>query len=193
MKNGSAVCRIIYRIKTKTTLLFYRMFWEPIIKGSFASCGHHVRIGRKSSFSGIENISVGNYSILSANTRILTTRAKVKIGNYAMLGAGLRIISGNHRIDVLGKYMYDVHDADKTSDDDLDVIIEDDVWAGEGVIIMKGVTVGHGAVIAAGAVVTKDVPPYSIVGGVPAKVIKMRFTPEEIEEHERLLNCEEKR
>jgi len=55
------------------------------------------------------------------------------------------------------------------------VIIGNDVWIGHGVIVLPGVTVGDGAVLAAGAVVTKDVPPYTIVGGVPAKVIRARF------------------
>ena len=53
--------------------------------------------------------------------------------------------------------------------------------------ILKGVTVGRGAVIAAGAVVTKNVPPYAIVGGNPAKLIKYRFTPEQIDQHEKIL------
>lgn len=58
------------------------------------------------------------------------------------------------------------------------IIVSDDVWIGQGAIILSGVKVGQGAVIAAGAVVTSDVPPYAIVGGVPAKVIKYRFNPE---------------
>lgn len=59
-----------------------------------------------------------------------------------------------------------------------DIMIDDDVWIGYGAIIMSGVHIGQGAVVAAGAVVTKDVEPYAIVGGVPAKVIRYRFTPE---------------
>ena len=62
------------------------------------------------------------------------------------------------------------------------IIVDDDVWIGYGVTIMSGIHIGQGAVIAAGAVVTRNVPPYAIVGGVPAKVIKYRFEPEIIEE-----------
>lgn len=82
--------------------------------------------------------------------------------------------------------MFDVKE--KKPENDLKVIIEDDVWLGTGAIILKGVTIGRGSVIAAGALVTKDVPPYSIVGGLPAKVIKMRFSEQELKEHKRLLN-----
>lgn len=62
------------------------------------------------------------------------------------------------------------------------IIIDDDVWIGYGVTILSGVHIGQGAIIAAGAVVTKDVPPYAIVGGVPAKMLKYRFNPELIAE-----------
>lgn len=62
------------------------------------------------------------------------------------------------------------------------IIVDDDVWIGYGVTILSGVHIGRGAVIAAGAVVTKDVPPYAFVGGVPARIIKYRFSPEIIAE-----------
>lgn len=65
--------------------------------------------------------------------------------------------------------------------------ITGDNWIAANAIILKGVNVGRGAIVASGAVVTKDVPPYSIVGGVPAKVIGMRFDESQIEEHEKML------
>lgn len=70
---------------------------------------------------------------------------------------------------------------------DAPVIIEDDVWAGANITILKGVTIGRGSVIAAGAVVTKSCPPYSIIGGIPAKVLKFRFSIDEILQHEEKL------
>ena len=65
-------------------------------------------------------------------------------------------------------------------------VIGNDVWTGRNATILAGVRIGNGAVIGAGAVVTKDVPPYAIVGGVPAKIIKYRFSPEQIEAMEQI-------
>lgn len=75
----------------------------------------------------------------------------------------------------------------KLPENDQDVIFEGDNWIGMNVTVLKGVTIGRGCIVAAGAVVNKSTPPYSIVGGVPAKVLKMRFTPEQITEHEAIL------
>ena len=182
---GNRFCRFVHGTSNKLAGLSHRLLVEPFIKGSFASCGTAVRVGRGCSFSGIENVSVGDHSSLGAGTRILTTRAKVSVGHHVMFGPGVTVVSGDHRTDVIGKYMAEITDDDKRPENDRDVVIGDDVWVGANVTVLKGVTIGRGAVIAAGALVTRDVPPYAIVGGVPAKVIKMRFSPEEIEAHEK--------
>ena len=87
---------------------------------------------------------------------------------------------------MIGKYILDI--TEKLPENDAPVVIEDDVWCGANVTILKGVTIGRGSVIAAGSVVTRSIPPYSIAGGVPARVIKKRFSEEQIKEHERILN-----
>lgn len=107
-----------------------------------------------------------------------------------MTSQDVLFITGNHRIDLLGKYMIDVQNNEKNAEDDANIIIEDDVWIASRAIILKGVHIGRGSVVAAGAVVTKDVAPYSVVGGVPARFIKYRFTAEEILRHEKELNNE---
>ena len=84
-------------------------------------------------------------------------------------------------------------DYNKSVEDDKDVVIEGDSWIGINVTILAGVTIGRGSVIAAGAVVTKSCPPYSIIGGIPAKVLKYRFSIDEVLEHEKLLYPEEER
>ena len=69
-----------------------------------------------------------------------------------------------------------------TTEDGFSIEIGNDVWVGEGVMFLGGVKIGDGAVIGANALVTKDVPPYAVVGGVPAKVIRYRMNPEQIED-----------
>ena len=106
-----------------------------------------------------------------------------------MFGPNVTIITGNHKTDTIGRYMSTIRDEEKTPDLDEDVIFEGDNWIGTGCIILKGVTVGEGAIISAGAVVTKNVEPYSVVGGVPAKQIKYRFNEEQIRQHKKILNA----
>ncbi len=99
---------------------------------------------------------------------IVTTSGGLFIGNRVLIGYGTHILTSNHRVPKnRGKIFYSGHDRKKVS-------ISDDVWIGANCTILPGVSVGQGAVIAAGSVVTKDVPPYSIVAGVPSKVIRLR-------------------
>jgi acetyltransferase-like isoleucine patch superfamily enzyme len=115
--------------------------------------------------------------------------AHLKIGKFSSIAAGVEIALGNHRIDTVSSYPFAVLNkwwpsaagmADHGSRGAVN--IGSDVWIGASAFITSGVTIGHGAVIAAHAVVTKDVPPYAIVGGNPAKVIKYRFPTETIEQ-----------
>ncbi|MBE6807672.1 MAG: CatB-related O-acetyltransferase [Ruminococcaceae bacterium] len=190
MPKGSNVLRKTRATYFKVRRGMRKYMVEPFIRRSFGSYGNPVRIPTGCSFSGCENIHVGHHVYFGASTRILTTKAKLTIGNYVMFGPDVTIVTGDHRTDVLGRYMCALTDEDKRPEDDQDVIIQDDVWIGAGATILKGVTIGRGSVIAAGSVVTKSCPPYSIVGGVPAKVLKARFTEEEIALHERRLSGE---
>lgn len=99
-----------------------------------------------------------------------------------MLASYVSIVGGDHRIDIAGTpIIFSGRDQNRT------VEIGDDVWIGHGTIIMHGITVGEGSIIAAGSVVTKDVEPYTIVGGVPAKLLRKRFTTEEQAQHRMIL------
>ena len=91
-----------------------------------------------------------------------------------MIAPRVTIVTGNHKFDIPGMYMQQINDSMKTKEDDVDIIIGNDVWIGTRSIILPGVKIGNGVIIGAGAVVTKDVPPYAIVGGNPAKIIKFR-------------------
>lgn len=153
---------------------------------SFGTVGKDVSLFAKGIFKGSENIFIGNRVLLSENLQFLTTKARIYIGNGVMIGAYTSIITGNHRTDLVGKYMIDVDETvEKKTENDEDVVIEDDVWIGVYSIILKGVRIGTGSVIAAGAVVTKDVPPYSIY--LSKDRIIPRFSAEDAVLHKRLI------
>jgi len=156
-------------------------------------CGKNVMIKPSTSvFKGVENFYFEGDLRLARYAVIYSTRAKVIIGKKVDIAPNLKIITGNHRIDKVGYFMFDGN-YDKRPEDDKDVIIEGDAWLGINVTILSGVTVGRGSVISAGAVVTKSCPPYSILVGVPAKVLKYRYTIEQILEHEKSLYSKNER
>ena len=166
---------------------FLSFFYKKMLRG----CGSSVRFSALTSDFTYRNITIGNDVYIGPHALFLCTESQIFIGNKVLFGPHVTIIGGDHRITDVGRFIYDV--LDKHPEDDQDVHIEDDVWIGTNTTLLKGVTVGRGAVVAAGALVTKDVPPYAIVGGVPAKVLKYRFTPEQIQEHERQLYAQDKR
>lgn len=135
--------------------------------------------------AGWNNLILDEYVTIGPNALIYCTNSKVRFYKKVVVGPSLTIIAGDHNFSEVGKYICDQHM--KRPEDDQDVVIESDVWIGCNVTILKGVTIGRGSVVAAGAVVTKSCPPYSIIGGVPAKIIRQRFTSEEIIKHESIL------
>ena len=131
-------------------------------------------------------ICVGKYSYGILDVHVSNKNFKLRIGNYCSIAEGVMfLLSGEHSIDTITSFPFKVKVLKMCELEGRsrgDIVVDDDVWIGYGATIMSGVHIGQGAVVAAGAVVTKDVPPYAIVGGVPAKVIKYRFEPEMIEE-----------
>lgn len=127
-------------------------------------------IGRKSvieSFSCINNavgdVIIGDYTRVGLHNTII---GPVRIGNNVNLAQGITVTALNHNFDDTTKRI------DQQGVTTKAVTINDDVWIGANTVILPGVTIGTHSVVAAGAVVSKDVPPYTIVAGVPAKVIK---------------------
>lgn len=161
-------------------------------KSQMKNCGKNVSLHPSTSvYFGLENLSLGNNVSIPRFAHIFCTDAPLTIGNNVIFGPAPTIVTGDHRIDVIGKPIFLSYD--KLPENDSPVIIEDDVWVGANVTILKGVTIGRGSVIAAGGIVNKSTPPYSISGGIPARTIKFRFTIEEILKHERILYPEKER
>ena len=134
-------------------------------------------------------VSIGDYTYgLSSSSFLLFKKTdEVRIGKYCSFASGvLFIASGEHNHRAVSNFPFCAHYLDCGAEKDTfskgAILIGSDVWVGARAIILSGVKIGDGAVIAAGAVVAKDVPPYAIVGGVPAKLIKYRFSPDIIEE-----------
>lgn len=153
--------------------VFNKFIVQNIHKWMLGSRGKEVTIGKQCDITW-ENVYAGNDVHIGSGCRFLSTRAAIRIGDHVMFGPNVTIITGDHRIDILNKPMTQVTDREKRPEDDQDVVFEGDNWIGANATILKGITIGTGSVVAAGAVVTKDVPAYTIVGGVPAKVIKYR-------------------
>ncbi len=116
----------------------------------------------------IQGLSLGDNVSIGKDV-IITTAGTVTIGHNVMIGHGTKIISANHVIPPgRGRIRFAGHKNEP-------VVIEDDVWIGAQAVILPGVRIGEGAVVAAGAVVTKDVPPFTVVGGVPARILRYRL------------------
>lgn len=175
------ICKCCRSIKCRT----YNNIYMPFLRRQLRSCGSDVIIASGSRIAGFDHIDIGNHVYIGPGAVLYSTIAYLKIGSYINFGPNVTIITGDHRIDVVGEYMKELKETDKLPENDKDVIIEDDVWIGTGAIILKGVTIGEGSVIAAGAVVTKDVPPYTIY--ISPQRDKQRFTDVEIVEHKQLL------
>lgn len=112
-----------------------------------------------------KNIAIGKHCHINENVFI----QGAAIGNFVMIAPNVAILNGTHKFDRV-----DVPMIMQGEEKELNPIIEDDVWIGRNAVIMPKICIGQGSIIGAGAVVTKDIEPYSIVGGVPAKLIKKR-------------------
>lgn len=144
--------------------------------------GRWTEVGRRTQMT---SSSLGDYSYITENGHVVDTA----IGKFCSIANDVRLNPGNHPTWRASQHhafyrsaAYDLGEDDDTFFDwrrSNPVTIGHDVWIGHGVTVTAGVTIGTGAAVGAGAVVTKDVEPYTIVGGVPARVLKRRFTPEQ--------------
>lgn len=165
----------------------YNKIYIPHYKKRMAKCDEDVHFDPWNSVFTYESMYVGSHVNIGYHADFVATRSKIIIKDHVVFGPHVSIRGGDHRTDVVGRFVDTITDDEKIPENDQDVIFEGDNWIGMNSTILKGVTIGRGCVVAAGAVVNKSTPPYSIVGGVPARVLKMRFTPEKIIEHEKLL------
>lgn len=127
--------------------------------------GEKVNIEKNASFT--PELRLGDYSGVGINCEV---NGPVTIGKYVMMGPEVVIYTNGHNFE-----RTDIPMQQQGNTETKPVVIEDDVWIGRRAMIMPGVHIGKGCVIGAGAVVTKDIPDYSVVGGVPAQILKRRI------------------
>lgn len=136
--------------------------------------------------AAIDKISVGKMTYGELNVMTFgKADGHLKIGSYCSIAMDVTfLLSGNHDMKCVSTYPFDVfvYKDVPCSLSKGDILVDNDVWIGYGATILSGVHIGQGAVVATKALVTKDVPPYAVVGGVPARVIKYRFPKEIVEQ-----------
>ena len=171
--------------------VLYNTYVASLNKSQFGYCAEDVYLGPPLTFSNPKNVFLYKHTNLK-NAIIFSNNARFIMKPYADVGEGLRVSTGNHAM-VIGKMHNTILDKNKPEGLDKDVVIESDAWCGRNVTLLAGVTVGRGSIVGAGAVVTKDIPPYTVCVGVPAKPIKFKWTIDEILRHERLVYDEKER
>jgi len=173
-----------------------RDYWRSVVaalyRPRFAAHGENFWFDPMGQYT-YSTISVGDDVALGQGANLIASRSRIVIGNHVMFGPEVTIRGGNHRIDVVGRFMKSIRDEEKRPEDDRGVVVEDDVWVGTRAVILSGVRIGRGAVVGAGAVVTRSVPPYAIVVGIPARLLRFRWDVNTILDHERRLYPEGQR
>ena len=165
-------------------------FIHPTATVTASTLGRYTEIGASSQVS---QSTIGDYSYAVENTQI----AYADIGKFANIASHVRIYASRHPMQLASLHHFTYRSSwyFEDTDDDRDffdrrtcmpITIGHDTWLGHGAVVMPGVSIGNGAVIGANAVVTHDVPPYAIAVGVPARVIRMRFTSDIVARFERL-------
>ena len=136
-----------------------------------------------------QNVFLYENTNIYENSTILTVSAKFIMKKNSGAAQGLTVVTGNHSSETGVWFKELIHIADEEKD----IIVEEDVWIATNVTLLAGVKLGRGSIIGAGSVCRKNIPPYAIVIGNPAKIVGFKFTPTQVIEHELVLYPENER
>jgi acetyltransferase-like isoleucine patch superfamily enzyme len=170
---------------------FYRDYFGSCKRSRFGFIGENVTLMPPLRIDKPQNVFLfGDNGLRNAD--IMVTNARFIMKPHSGAAEGLRVTTGNHAM-IVGRFYRSITEQEKPKGLDKDVVVESDVWIGRNVTLLSGVTIGRGAIVGAGAVVHNSIPPYCVVGGVPAKPIKFKWTIDQILEHESVLYPEGER
>ncbi len=147
------------------------------LRRKLGSLGEGSQLSLRGDYRHASRIEVGRDVYLGAGA-LLSARKGLRIEDGVVIGPRLVVMAGDHSFRTVGEQIKEAHRGPEGP-----VVIQTDAWLGARVTILKGVTIGEGAIIGAGSVVTRDVSPYCIYAGNPARRIGLRFTREELAEH----------
>ncbi len=164
----------------------YLQYVRNTRSGAYAKCGEPVDLNGPLTLDP-RYVELEPFTRLQPGVHIITAGGRVVVRRYSAIGAEALIVPGSHTPTVgLPQYMSTAH----LNDTEATIVIEEDCWVGARCILLSHAHIGRGAIVAAGSTVTKDVPPYAVVAGSPAKVIAARFALEQVVAHERSLYAE---
>ena len=188
MKNG-----LLRRIR-RGFKVWYQTYVAVLDRSKFGHLADDASLNPPLNIRNPKNVFMYEHTKIE-NATITTIIGKFVMKKGSAAAEGLSVHTGNH-MQVVGKFYRTVTNEDKVKSGkpyDKDIVVEEDVWIGCNVTLLAGAHLGRSSVIAAGAVVNKEIPPYCIAGGVPAKPIKFKWTIEQILEHEAVLYPENER
>jgi len=175
--------RVSYNLFFSSLNAIYRNYFQ-VRRSKFGYIDPAARVRFPILIKGIGNVFLYENTHILGHSKIISTHARFIMKRNSASAEGLTVVTGNHPSKI-GEWFF------KIAADDIqeakDVIVNEDVWIGANVTLLAGCVIGRGAVIGNGAVCRKQVPPYAVVVGNPAKIIGFRFSPHETVEHEAIL------
>lgn len=152
---------------------------------NWGQCSDKVIIRKPLNVTNMKRVFIDDYCIIQPGATLIVGSGDIRIKKYSALSYNLVIVTGKH-VPTVGIPRF-LQGSSRINDIESDVLIQEDVWAGANATILSGSVIGRGAMVAAGALINGEIPPYAIMAGVPAKIKGVRFSLEQIIEHEIVL------
>ena len=163
-----------------------------VLRTEFGMIGSNCTLEYPCHVESPSNVEIEENVNIRYGLQIINSKTEhVVIKRNTTLAPNVTIVTNNH-VPTVGVPIF-LLTSSHVNDKSTDVVIEEDCWVGTGAKLLSGSRLGRGCIVGAGSIVTKEVPPYAVVAGIPAKIIAARFTKEQILEHEAILYSEENR